>query len=96
MNPTQQLLDSFEGNLNALIERYEDLLKEREQLFDTINRQRLEIIQTHADLAELQKEHRKLQTAYALTADSENRRLAKRRITNLISLIDKTIDNLAM
>ena len=61
-------------------------------------RQRDEIIQTHADIQQLKRDYNKLHTAHTMLlaeeATAEDRAKAKQKITNIILQIDKAIEAL--
>jgi hypothetical protein len=55
----------------------------------------MEIMQTHAELVQLQTDYRHLETAHAILAentDGEQRNRVKQRLTNLIAQVDRAIE----
>lgn len=88
-----QTLDDFSQNLHALLERYQALQAENEQLRDDLGRQREELIRTHSELQELQQKNRRLATANAMSS-VEGQEEATKRINALIAQVDRAINAL--
>lgn len=88
-----QTLDDFSQNLHALLERYQALQAENEQLRDDLSRQREELIRTHSELQELQQKNRRLATANAMSS-AEGQEEATKRINALIAQVDRAINAL--
>ncbi|MCR5533500.1 MAG: hypothetical protein K6F10_06440 [Paludibacteraceae bacterium] len=88
-----QTLDDFSQNLHALLERYQALQAENEQLRDDLGRQREELIRTHSELQELQQKNRRLATANAMSS-AEGQEEATKRINALIAQVDRAINAL--
>ncbi len=88
-----QTLDDFSQNLHALLERYQALQTENEQLRDDLGRQREELIRTHSELQELQQKNRRLATANAMSS-AEGQEEATKRINALIAQVDRAINAL--
>ena len=87
---TQNLpsLATLEERIALLLDEREALKTKIEDLEYACEKQRTEMVRTHAELVELQNKHRLLQTAYALTGNSEQRDKAKKQITKLIDNVD--------
>ena len=79
--------------LNQLIENC--LQKENALLREDLQEQRQEIIRSHSELQELQKQCRLLSTANAIGGDAATRENAYRRLSYIIAQIDKAIAALA-
>lgn len=88
-----QTLDDFSQNLHALLERYQALQAENEQLRDDLGRQREELIRTHSELQELQQKNRRLATANAMSS-AEGQEEATKRLNALIAQVDRAINAL--
>ena len=90
-------LISLENNVQALLEQY-DLLKQQVlDLQQENERQRDEIIRTHAELVQIKADYKHLETAYALLSedtDNEQRERVRTRLTNMIAQIDRAIEAL--
>jgi methyl-accepting chemotaxis protein len=85
-----QSLDDLSQNVQLLLQRYQALQKENVQLREDVDRQRQELIRTHADLQDLQQKNRRLATANALTAAETNEEALK-RLNALIAQLDRAI-----
>ena len=88
-------LSSLEKNLNILVSQYQDLQQQLCALQQENERQREEIMRTHAELMKLKSDYNHLETAHALlseTTDSEQRDRVRQRITNLIAQVDRAIE----
>ena len=88
-----QSLDDLSQNVQLLLQRYQALRKENVQLREDVDRQRQELIRTHADLLDLQQKNRRLATANALTAAETNEEALK-RLNALIAQLDRAINAL--
>ena len=88
-----QTLDDFSQNLHALLERYQALQAENEQLRDDLGRQREELIRTHSELQELQQKNRRLATANAMSS-AEGQEEATKRINALIAQVHRAMNAL--
>jgi hypothetical protein len=88
-----QALDDLSQNVQLLLQRYQALQKENVQLREDVDRQRQELIRTHADLLDLQQKNRRLATANALTAAETNEEALK-RLNALIAQLDRAINAL--
>ncbi len=88
-----QSLDDLSQNVQLLLQRYQVLQKENVQLREDVDRQRQELIRTHADLLDLQQKNRRLATANALTAAETNEEALK-RLNALIAQLDRAINAL--
>ena len=91
-------LEQLEQNIIQLLSQYQELQLQVKALQEENQRQRDEIIQTHADIQQLKRDYNKLHTAHTmlLTSDAtaEDRAKAKQKITNIILQIDKAIEAL--
>lgn len=85
-------LDVFSENLSLFIERYNALMAENESLRQTNEQQRKEIMQTHAELVDLQKNYRQLHIAHAVSASAEDRERAKAQLTSIIKRVDRALE----
>ena len=83
-------LDDLSTNVHILLERYAALQEENVRLKDERDRQRQELIRTHAELLDLQQKNRRIATANALTAAETNEEALK-RINALIAQVDRAI-----
>lgn len=93
-----QSLEQLEQNIIQLLSQYQELQLQVKALQEENQRQRDEIIQTHADIQQLKRDYNKLHTAHtmllAADATAEDRAKAKQKITNIILQIDKAIEAL--
>ena len=85
-----QALDDLSTNVHILLERYTALQEENVRLKDERDRQRQELIRTHAELLDLQQKNRRLATANAMTSAETNEEALK-RINALITQVDRAI-----
>ena len=89
-------LAQLEHNLLQLLSQYQELQEDMRLLKEENIRQREEILQSHAELQQLKKDYKRLQTAHALIIEQgtneEERVKAKQRLTSLISQIDKALE----
>lgn len=88
-----QALDDLSQNVQLLLQRYQALQKENVQLREDVDRQRQELIRTHADLLDLQQKNRRLAIANALTTAETNEEALK-RLNALIAQLDRAINAL--
>ena len=88
-----QALDDLSNNVHILLERYQALQEENVRLKDERDRQRQELIRTHADLLDLQQKNRRIATANALVS-AEGSEEALKRINALIAQVDRAINAL--
>ena len=88
-----QALDDLSNNVHILLERYTALQEENVRLKDERDRQRQELIRTHADLLDLQQKNRRIATANALVS-AEGSEEALKRINALIAQVDRAINAL--
>lgn len=93
-----QSLEQLEQNIIQLLSQYQELQLQVKALQEENQRQRDEIIQTHADIQQLKRDYNKLHTAHTMLlaeeATAEDRAKAKQKITNIILQIDKAIEAL--
>ena len=91
-------LEQLEQNIIQLLSQYQELQLQVKALQEENQRQRDEIIQTHADIQQLKRDSNKLHTAHTMLlaseATAEDRAKAKQKITNIILQIDKAIEAL--
>ena len=91
-------LEQLEQNLLQLLYQYQELQLQMKSLQEENQRQREEIIQTHADIQQLKRDYNKLHTAHTMLlaseATAEDRAKAKQKITNIILQIDKALEAL--
>ena len=91
-------LEQLEQNLLQLLNQYQELQLQVNSLQEENQRQREEIIQTHADIQQLKRDYNQLHTAHTMLlaseATAEDRAKAKQKITNIILQIDKALDAL--
>ncbi len=85
-------LDSLEQNLRVLLERYEALQQENKQLRAKMDGLHQDLVESHAELSEMQKECYRLRTANALAGDDTTRQEAYRRLSQMIAQVDKAIE----
>lgn len=91
---SDDLLATLEEKINTLLNDNELLRQQVEQLQDANNRQRQEMIRTHAELNTLRQDYKYLRMAHALLTESPERDIVRRQLTNMIHLVDKALDNL--
>lgn len=88
-------LEQLTQNIQILLEHYKMLQKENVSLREDINTLRQDVVRTHSELKDLQDRCRVLATANAIAGDPETRQAAYRRLSHIISQIDKAIATLA-
>ncbi len=84
----------FQNNLQHLLQQCNDLLQQNAALRTTNEQQRNEIMRSHEELEQLKKKYKSLQTAHALSAHTDDKEQAKRKLTSLIQLIDTALEKL--
>ena len=90
-------LVSLENNVQALLEQYELLKQQLLDLQQENERQRQEIMRTHAELVQAKADYKHLETAYALLSentDEQQRERVRMRLTNMIAQVDRAIEAL--
>lgn len=85
-----QALSDLSQNVHLLLQRYEALQQENVALRLESERQRQELIRTHAELLDLQQKNRRIATANALSAAETNEEALK-RVNALIAQVDRAI-----
>ena len=88
----QEEIALLEKQIKQLIEQHHILSEQVKTLLKNNDQQRQEVIRSHAEIQDLQKQNRELKTALALVEDSEGKDIARRRINALINKIDRTIE----
>ena len=88
----QEEIALLEKQINQLIEQHHVLSEQVKTLLKNNDQQRQEVIRSHAEIQDLQKQNRELKTALALVDDSEGKDVARRKINFLIDKIDRTIE----
>ena len=90
-------LATLESNVEALLTQYRQLQQQLLDLQQENERQRDEMMRTHADYLQLKSDYNHLETAYALLAeqtDGEQRDRVRQRLTNLIAQVDRALEAL--
>jgi hypothetical protein len=85
-----QALDDLSQNVHFLLDRYTAVRAENARLKEDIEKQRQELIRTHAELVELQKQNKRIAVANALTS-VESKEEATKRLNALIAQVDRAI-----
>lgn len=85
-----QALDDLSQNVHLLLDRYTAVREENARLKEDIEKQRQELIRTHAELVELQKQNKRIAVANALTS-VESKEEATKRLNALIAQVDRAI-----
>lgn len=88
----QEEIALLEKQIKQLIEQHHVLSEQVKTLLKNNDQQRQEVIRSHAEIQDLQKQNRELKTALALVDDSEGKDVARRKINFLIDKIDRTIE----
>lgn len=88
----QEEIALLEKQIKQLIEQHHVLSEQVKTLLKNNDQQRQEVIRSHAEIQDLQKQNRELKTALALVDDSEGKDVARRKINVLIDKIDRTIE----
>ncbi|MBQ7209693.1 MAG: hypothetical protein IJS05_02205 [Paludibacteraceae bacterium] len=89
---SRQLLDELTMNVEELLKRYDAVNEQLDSLRYQNEQLRAEMVRTHAELSDIQRKFRNLQSAYTLSGNTEQREQAKRRLTHLIEYIDKALE----
>ena len=90
-------LATLESNVEALLTQYRQLQQPLLDLQQENERQRDEMLRTHADYLQLKADYNHLEAAYALLAeqtDGEQRDRVRQRLTNLIAQVDRALEAL--
>ncbi len=87
-----EALNLLEQNINTLLARYSSLQKDFNQLQEENEKQRQEIMRTHAELIDLQNKYKSLRIAKGLSEDPKQQELARRHIANIIQQIDRVLE----
>ncbi len=77
-----------------LMRRYTQLREENAFLRQANEHQREELLRTHEELVTLQKQYKQLSAANAILGSEEQREQAKRKLTQMIGLVDKALAGL--
>ncbi len=77
-----------------LMRRYKQLREENTILRQANEYQREELLRTHEELTTLQKQYKQLSAVNALLGGEEQREQAKRKLTQMIALVDKALAGL--
>lgn len=85
-----QALDDLSQNVHLLLDRYTAVREENARLKEDIEKQRQELIRTHAELVELQKQNKRIAVVNALTS-VESKEEATKRLNALIAQVDRAI-----
>lgn len=85
-----QALDDLSQNVHLLLDRYTAIREENARLKEDIEKQRQELVRTHAELVELQKQNKRIAVANALTS-AESKEEASKRLNALIAQVDRAI-----
>ena len=85
-------LDQLLSDVRTLISRYEKLREENAMLREANRSQRAEILRSHADLEELEKQYSRLRLASAVVGTPDERDAARKRLTQLIARIDHVLE----
>ena len=88
----QEEIALLEKQIKQLLEQHHVLSEQVKTLLKNNDQQRQEVIRSHAEIQDLQKQNRDLKTALALVDDTEGKDIARRRINALINKIDRTIE----
>ena len=88
----QEEIALLEKQIKQLLEQRHVLSEQVKTLLKNNDQQRQEVIRSHAEIQDLQKQNRELKTALALVDDSEGKDVARRKINVLIDKIDRTIE----
>lgn len=90
-------LSTLETNIKVLLEQYQGVQQQVLQLTQDLERQRKEMMRTHAELVQLKADYNHLETAHALLSESidpDQRDKVRQRIANLIAQIDRALEAL--
>jgi chromosome segregation ATPase len=90
-------LNSLEANVKLLLEQYQMLQQQLRELKLENERQRDEIMRTHAELVQIKADYNHLKTTHALlseNADAQHRDKARQRLPNIIAQIDRALEAL--
>jgi uncharacterized coiled-coil DUF342 family protein len=90
-------LSTLETNIKVLLEQYQGVQQQVLQLTQDLERQREEMMRTHAELVQLKADYNHLETAHALLSESidpDQRDKVRQRIANLIAQIDRALEAL--
>jgi hypothetical protein len=92
-------LKLLEQNIQELLIKYQELLRQVDELQIENQRQRDELMQAYAELRDLKQDYAHLHTAHAILLEdetaAEDRAKAKQKITNIILQVDKAIEVLS-
>ena len=87
----EQTLQELEQSVTHLLRDYKEVCHQLDILNEANQKQREEIIRSHAEFAELQAKYKALQTAHALVADSPERDVARKQLTSILRKVDNTL-----
>ena len=87
-------LTQLQQNVHNLLEHCKMLQKDNDTLREEIAIQRQEILRSHTEVAQLQKQCRTLATANAIAGEPATREEAYRKLTSIIAQIDKALNTL--
>lgn len=88
-----EALDHLTTNIGLLLERYIALEQENESLRAEVERQRQEIMRTHTEYVQLEKQYRQENVAAAIAGSDESKRQqAKQQLSSMIAKIDRALE----
>ncbi len=90
-------LSTLESNIRVLLSQYQEMQHQVLELQQEYERQRKEMMRTHAELVQLKADYNHLETAHALLSESidpDQRDKVRQRIANLIAQIDRALEAL--
>ncbi len=85
-------LETLAENVQRLLDENKQLKQVNADLQATNDRQREEMMRTHAELVQLQAEHKNLRMARGLADTPDERITAKRHLDAIIAQVDRAIE----
>lgn len=84
-------LSQLETTVRELLDRYQQLKAENEDLRLRLTDREEDLIQAHAELKTLRERNRTLTIARSLSETDESREAARQQLTAIISQVDKAL-----
>lgn len=87
----EETIRELEQSVTHLLRNYREVCHQLTIFEEANEKQRQEILRSHAELVELQNKYKNLQTAHALLAETPERDIARKQLTSIIRKVDTTI-----
>ena len=90
-NRYADLIREFESNIRKLISEQKALREKNATLAAELDGKKIDLMEAHKEILDLQKEYKLLQTANGLGGSDENRRNSRQHLNKIVREIDKCL-----